>query len=323
MTALDNIFKQAAAQGQSFYAGSGDTGAYDCVGNPNVTFSGLAVDSPADDPFVTGVGGTTLRLGANSSYGSESAWSDTTKTPQLGSGGGLSTMFSRPAWQTGPGVATSYTSNTNPMRQVPDVSLDADPRTGYSIYATNKGATGWLAIGGTSAAAPAWAAFTSLINQFGAAYNRPPLGFANPTLYRLGSTTPRDPPFHDVVAGNNLYYPATQGWDYATGWGSFDAYNLAHDLTAGSVPPLAVVGPPTLSSRAVPPAVPQSGSTSRRLVLAQTTQTPAPTAAPAQTAQQASRASSSAAPASARALTPAMQSVFAGLRQLARLLGGS
>jgi len=286
MVALDNIFKQAAAQGQSFYAASGDTGAFDCMGNPSSTFTGLAVDNPADDPFVTGVGGTTLRLGTDSTYGSESAWSNPTRNPPLGSGGGLSTTFSRPAWQTGPGVANPYTSG---MRQVPDVSLDADPTTGYSIYATDKGTTAWFDVGGTSAAAPAWAAFTSLVNQFRAAYDSPRLGFANPMLYRLGSTTPLYPPFHDVITGDNLYYPATAAWDYATGWGSFDAYNLARDDASGArLPTLAVSHQPPIPVRSAPPSVPQSGSTSRSLVggpsvqtARQPASTPPPSAPPA------------------------------------------
>ena len=266
---LDNIFKQAAAQGQSFYAASGDTGAFDCKGNPSSTFTGLAVDNPADDPFVTGVGGTTLRLGTSRTYGSESAWSDQTRNPPLGSGGGLSTIFSTPAWQAGSGVTNSY---SNAMRQVPDVSLNSDPKTGYSIYATGNGTTGWFVIGGTSAAAPAWAAFTSLLNQFRAAYDSPRLGFANPTLYRLGSTTPLYPPFHDVITGDNLYYPATAAWDYATGWGSFDAYNLARGASGARLRVLSLSSQPPIPARSAPPAVPRSGSINRSLGRVQTTQ---------------------------------------------------
>jgi subtilase family serine protease len=303
MATLDNIFKQAAAQGQSFYAASGDTGAYDCKSNPSSSFTGLAVDSPANDPFITAVGGTTLHLGAASSYSSESAWSDRTRSPQLGSGGGLSVIFPRPSWQTGPGVANAFSTS---MRQVPDVALDADPTTGYSIYATDKGTTGWFVIGGTSAAAPAWAAFTSLLNQVRAAYDAPRFGFANPLLYGLGSTTPPYSPFHDTSTGDNLYYSSTVGWDYATGWGSFDAYNLARDASGARLPALSVLGQPALRNRTTPPSVPQSPTMSHSLV-----------AVP--TAQLASASPSSA----GRATAPAIQDVFAGLQELARLLGGS
>jgi kumamolisin len=124
-------------------------------------------------------------------------------------------------------------------RQVPDVALDADTRTGYSVYTTANGAPGWYTIGGTSAAAPAWAAFAAILNQyrFAAGGRARPLGFANPALYQLGSVSAPYPAFHDVITGDNLKYMATAGWDYATGWGSFDAYNLVRDLTVGTLPP--------------------------------------------------------------------------------------
>ena len=157
MTALDNIFMQAAAQGQSFFAASGDDGAYDCG------TSALAVDSPANDPYVTGAGGSRLTLNADSSYNTESAWSNSTVRPQLGTGGGLSNYFAQPSWQTGPGVANSYSTG---KRQVPDISSEADPNTGYSVYTTYNGSTAWMVFGGTSAASPAWAGFAALYDQY-------------------------------------------------------------------------------------------------------------------------------------------------------------
>ena len=256
MTALDDVFKQAAAQGQSFFAASGDNGAYDCAGSKaNTTL--IAVDSPADDPYVTGVGGTALTLNSSGGYGSEIAWSDTTKTPNRGSGGGLSSQFPIPGWQSGLGVQNTY-SNGN--RQVPDVALDADPRTGYSVYVTDGSGTGWKLYGGTSASAPAWAAITALANQYANSRNQPNLGFVNPALYRLASSGPPYTPFHDVTSGGNLYYPATFGWDFATGWGSVDAYNLARDLVAQSAPPRLVQRSSTLtvSRTAPPPVLPRS-----------------------------------------------------------------
>ena len=263
--ALDNIFKQAAAQGQSFFAASGDNGAYDCAGSNSNPSSGLAVDSPADDPYVTGVGGTALSLNAAGGYGSETVWSNTAKTPNLGSGGGLSTMFARPSWQVGPGVANSF---SNGMRQVPDVALDADPRTGYSIYTKTSSSAkpDWYVFGGTSASAPAWAAITSLANQYSTSHGGSSLGFANPVLYNLGSTAPLYPPFHDITSGDNLYYPATPSWDFATGWGSVDAYNLARDLPAPGPHRLTPSTATNSRSESAPPAVPQSSPT-RRSVL--------------------------------------------------------
>ncbi|TMC28986.1 MAG: peptidase S8 [Chloroflexi bacterium] len=255
MTALDNVFQQAAAQGQSFFAASGDDGAFDCAGATINPSGGLAVDNPADDPYVTGVGGTALTLSGSGGYGSEAAWSDRSRTPNVGSGGGLSTMFARPAWQTGPGVQNA---DSNGMRQVPDVALDADPRTGYSVYVTDSGGAGWRMYGGTSASAPAWAAVTSLANTYANSQGFPNLGFANPRLYRLNTNQPPYPAFHDVISGNNLYYAATAGWDFATGWGSVDAYNLAQDLAATAGPPRVVPHGLPASSPRVPGVVPQS-----------------------------------------------------------------
>src|SRR6266704_8036 len=99
LNTLDNIFKQGAAQGISMYAASGDSGAYDCQ------TSALQVDSPASDPYVAGVGGTKLLLN-NGSYGSETVWNDGTGA----GGGGLSTYFAKPGWQTGPGVSNSFSN---------------------------------------------------------------------------------------------------------------------------------------------------------------------------------------------------------------------
>jgi subtilase family serine protease len=228
---LDAIFKQAAAQGISFFAASGDSGAYDC-GDTNPS-----VDSPASDPYVTGVGGTNLQLNSGA-YDHESVWSNLRSRLHgpmgAGSGGGISNTFRRPAWQSGPGVANQY-SNGN--RQVPDVTADADPATGYSIYCTvmNAGcpSSGWITIGGTSAAAPLWAGGMALINQYLKAHNTALIGSANPTLYRLFKGQQTFPAFHDITDGTNLLYPATTGYDLASGLGSPDIYNIARDLVPG------------------------------------------------------------------------------------------
>ncbi|TMF13137.1 MAG: hypothetical protein E6I33_11330, partial [Chloroflexi bacterium] len=222
ITSEDSIFQQAAAQGQSFFAASGDNGAFDCA------TAQLAVDNPADDPYITGAGGSTLYLNGSNGYSSEGAWA--TPSRSLGSGGGLSRVFARPSWQTGPGVQNSFSNGT---RQVPDVASDADPATGVSIY--SKGA--WTVFGGTSAAAPSWAAFAALYNQDAAANGKPHLGYANPALYQLAGGSQAFPAFHDLTTGDNLYYNATPGWDYASGWGSYDANNVARDLIGGTPSP--------------------------------------------------------------------------------------
>ena len=225
---LDGIFKQGAAQGISLFAASGDSGAYDCNDN------NLAVDSPAGDPYITGVGGTNLQE-TNGVYASESVWSDPTSTQRgikgSGGGGGLSSTFDMPSWQVAPGVNNQF---SNGKREVPDVSADADPKTGYAVYCTVRAsgcpATGNIVVGGTSAAAPLWAASTALLNEYLQQQGKSRVGFISPALYRLANEKQANAPFHDVAAGDNLYYPATADYDLASGLGSPDLYNIARDL---------------------------------------------------------------------------------------------
>ncbi len=253
---LDTIFKQGAAEGMSFFAASGDSGAYDC------NDSNLAVDSPASDPYITGVGGTTLQLNAGA-YGSETVWSnasDTQRSPKgAGGGGGISNTFALPAWQTGQGVINVNSSgapcnapNGQYCRQVPDVSANADPASGYAIYCTvnNAGCSpaGWLNVGGTSAAAPLWAGSMALINQYLLSKGKTVVGFANPALYGIFNAQQSLPAFHDVTSGTNLYYPAAAGYDMASGIGSPDINNLAQNLLDSSSP----TPTPTPTSTPVP-----------------------------------------------------------------------
>ncbi len=225
-TGENQIFQQMAAQGQSLFSATGDLGAYD-------DGAALSVDDPGSQPYVTGVGGTTLTTnGSGGTYASETVWSS---PPDLrfitdptysafgnGGGGGFSTLWPAP----------SYQSNLNPapaMRSVPDVALNSDPQTGYSIYY----AGGWHVYGGTSAAAPLWAGFTALANQGRAALGKPPVGFLNPVLYQIGASAVYGSNFHDITAGTNLYYPAGPGYDNASGWGSFIGSALLSTLVGG------------------------------------------------------------------------------------------
>jgi kumamolisin len=150
----------------------------------------------------------------------ESVWND--GVGNGAGGGGVSTVWPIPAWQTN--VSTVY-SMTN--RNVPDVSLNADPSTGYAIYFQGQ----WQIFGGTSCAAPLWAAFTACVNQTLASANKPALGFANPILYAIASGMSYATDFHDVTTGNNYYYNAGTGYDNASGWGSFSGANLYTSLT--------------------------------------------------------------------------------------------
>lgn len=225
LTALDNIFAQGAAQGQAFFAASGDSGAYDCRNG-----STLAVDSPSDDPYVVGVGGTSLQVQSDGSYGSESAWSNASKGE--GGGGGISAHFTQPAYQ-----HEAHLPGLN--RETPDVSADADPRTGYSIYCTTSDpicARGWGQVGGTSAAAPLWAGLATDSNAYLAQQGKPGLGGASASLYALYHTKQAYSAYHDVTAGDNLYYKAAVGYDMASGIGTPDGWNIARDLL--TLPPV-------------------------------------------------------------------------------------
>ncbi len=273
---LDSIFSQGAAEGITMYSAAGDSGAYDC------NDTNLAVDSPADDPNVTGVGGTNLQI-SNGAYGSESVWSnasDTSRSPQgSGGGGGLSSYFKLPTWQVGPGVQNQY-SNGN--REVPDVTADADPASGYAVYCTVSAAgcssSGWIEVGGTSAAAPFWAGSTALINNYLQSQSKTGVGFISPTLYTLANSTQQYAPFHDVTSGTNLYYPATAGYDEASGLGSPDIYNIARDIAAGVTAP-----PPTPTPNPSPTPQPSPTSTTTPQPSPTDTSTPTPPPTPTPT----------------------------------------
>jgi kumamolisin len=215
----NTIFKQMAAQGQSIYAAAGDNGAYD-------DGSGLSVDDPASQPYVVGVGGTKLTTDSSGARTAESAWGNG-NGPGAGGGGGVSTVWPLPAWQASLGNAQNQGSTT--MRNVPDVSLNADPTTGYSIYTSGN----WAVIGGTSAAAPLWAAFTALVNQARLGQGVGPVGFPNPQLYAIGKGSGYGSAFFDVLdASTNGHFPAVAGFDNATGWGSFDGAGLFSALAS-------------------------------------------------------------------------------------------
>ncbi|GFO67347.1 hypothetical protein GMLC_09260 [Geomonas limicola] len=222
------IFQQMAAQGQTLYAAAGDSGAYD-------NGSTLSVDDPASQPYVVGVGGTRLAVASGQSYLRESAWNTNNTVAGGAGGGGVSALWSIPSWQQGVrNLASSV------MRNVPDVALNADQGTGYSIYFQG----GWYIFGGTSCASPLWAAFTARVNQLRSAAGQGPLGFANPVLYQLAAGSGYQGSFHDVAdSTTNLYYPAITGYDNATGWGSFNGANLLAALAPTTTVPSAPAPP--------------------------------------------------------------------------------
>ena len=220
ITAENPIFEQMAAQGQTVVAVTGDNGAYD-------DSSTLSVDDPGAQPYVTGIGGTTLATnGTGGAYAGETVWSD--PTPAMlsplgsGGGGGFSAIWPAPSYQ-------SVLLPVPATRSVPDVALNSDPQTGYSIY--YQGA--WTVFGGTSAAAPLWSGFAALVNQQRAAAGSTPIGFLNPPIYQIGASAAYSTDFHDITRGTNLYYPAGAGYDNATGWGSFVGNALLSTLVSG------------------------------------------------------------------------------------------
>ncbi len=221
----NTAFQQMAAQGQSIYAAAGDSGAYD-------NGSSLSVDDPASQPYMVGVGGTTLQTsGAGGPWLSEKTWS--------GGGGGISAVWGIPSYQSG--VISGASKGSTTMRNVPDVSLDADPSTGYSIYYNGS----WQVYGGTSCAAPLWAAFNALVNQRRVANGSAVLGFPNPAIYNVGKGARFTTDFHDIADNStNQFYPAVTGYDDATGWGTFNGTNLLNDLAGVAVgnPPAAPTG---------------------------------------------------------------------------------
>ncbi|MCW3094827.1 MAG: putative protease, partial [Chthonomonadaceae bacterium] len=213
----NQAFQQMAAQGQSIFAASGDSGAYD-------NGSTLSVDDPASQPYMTGVGGTSLTtVSAGGAWKSETTWNRGSIANGAG-GGGVSTVWAKPSYQ-----STYGTSST--ARNVPDVSLDADPYTGYSIYFNGT----WNIYGGTSCAAPLWSAFVACVNQSRVAAAKGTLGFANPLIYQIGAGSNFGTDFHDIADNStNLYYHATTGYDNATGWGSINGTGLFTDLVNGT-----------------------------------------------------------------------------------------
>jgi len=253
--------QQANAQGITWLSASGDSGAADCEDiGASIAQDGLAVDVPGSIPEITSMGGTTLNEGSNSStywdangnalsYIPETVWNDTARDGELSSGGGgTSVYFSRPGWQTGPGVPTDA------FRHVPDLALSASAdHDTYYVY------TGGSAsyFGGTSVAAPSMAGIVALLNHYltsTGAQAQPGVGNINPTLYRLGQNAPGV--FHDVSAGNNavpcavgspncttgtMGVSAGANYDAASGWGSVDATNLIHQWTTQAPKASAVV----------------------------------------------------------------------------------
>lgn len=191
-TAYDSHFNHS---GVAYVVSSGDTGG--------------VVQYPSASPYTLSVGGTSLTLDANGNYASESAW--------VSGGGGASLYEAEPAYQTNYGI-------TGGKRVTPDVSYNADPNTGVYVYDASYNPPGWYSVGGTSAAAPQWAALIALADQS----RGTPLGTSDLTSrfsYNAATGSAYATNYHDIATGSNGY-SATAGYDKATGVGSPQANNL-------------------------------------------------------------------------------------------------
>jgi subtilase family serine protease len=206
----DPIFKEFSAQGQNLFVASGDSGAYR---------TRSADVYPADDAFITSVGGTDLTtVSAGGAWKSETAWSD--------SGGGISpNKIAIPAYQTTTGVITTANKGSKTYRNSPDVAAEAN--TDNYICYDGTCAGGW---GGTSFAAPRWAGYLALVNQQAVANGLKTLAFINQTLYTIGLGSSYATNFHDITSGSNGTYSTEKGYDLVTGWGSPNTTGLINTL---------------------------------------------------------------------------------------------
>jgi kumamolisin len=248
---IEGALADAAASGISVLAASGDNGSSACEANDGSIEPEEAVSYPASSPFVTGVGGTQVILNAANAITQQIVWNDGPTVLHAG-GGGPSTVFAKPAYQSGETLSAK--------RGVPDVSLLADVSPGYEIYCTvkrvcvDKAHTDpWTQVGGTSAASPLLAGGLALVDQYLRRAGRQDVGLANPLLYQIDALPSAGGVISDVTLnGNDLgaylgagvgfgCCQAGPGYDLASGLGSVDVGKLA--AVAGAiVPPLVSVG---------------------------------------------------------------------------------
>jgi len=208
-------FQEFAAQGQNLFQAAGDSGAW----------TSSSAIYPADDVYITSVGGTDLDTSsAGGPWSSETAWVD--------GGGGISPdKFAIPSWQVTTANGCSACSKT--YRNGPDVSANAN----FTFYVCADQTTCTAnEYGGTSFAAPMWAGYLALVNQQAVANGNKTVGFINPSLYTLGLGSSYDTDFHDITSGSNGY-SATVGYDLATGWGSPNGSALISALAGSSSGP--------------------------------------------------------------------------------------
>jgi subtilase family serine protease len=212
------VFERAASRGITLLAASGDLGATNplCAG-PGVA-STANVSTPASDPDVTAVGGTSLVVNpASGAYVSETAWNETFHGQPVGaSGGGFSAVYRRPGYQA-PFI------DDNSARGLPDVAYSSGLIGAPVVVAMNRVGPGV----GTSAGTPQWAGIDALARQF-AGHRQSQL---NIRLYHVAKSDGYSVAFHDITTGNNTFdgvkgFSAGPGWDAVTGLGTPDVAKL-------------------------------------------------------------------------------------------------
>jgi kumamolisin len=213
--ALDSSLQQLTkAEHMTVFVSSGDCAAY-----ADETYGDLSVSFPASDPWAVAVGGTDLSVNDQHNRTDEVAWSHFPNIFKCknswGSGGGNSSLFHHPNWQLANGVNNKYSKN---VRQLPDISAVADH---LAVYFQGQ----WQDVGGTSAAAPIWATGQALVNE-DTIQHLNTFGYSPQLYYAVADKDPGGKAYFDVTSGNNLYYPATPGWDYATGLGTPNLANF-------------------------------------------------------------------------------------------------
>jgi pseudomonalisin len=245
---INSLWQQAAAEGITVFVSSGDSGAAGCdsSGAPSGTH-GRGINGLCSSPYSVCVGGTQFDDTGNpslywssfnssgtqasaQSYIPEKVWNESGNSGLWSGGGGVSTVYSKPSWQTGTGVPSDG------KRDLPDISLTAAVHDGYLVYMNGR----LMLLGGTSAASPSLAGIMSLVVQSTAT----PQGNANPVFYTLASRQNSGGAFvfHDTTTGSNTVpgvtgFNASAGYDQGSGLGSVDANMLVSHWADGSTPP--------------------------------------------------------------------------------------
>ena len=229
---IDGIFEEMMAQGQSFFSAAGDSDAFTLgatsangVDNPSL------LNAPASSPYITQVGGTSLSTtGPGGTWSGETVWNwGFDNGSYVGTSGGISSYYAIPAWQAS--VSMSANGGSASFRNIPDVAANAD-----NVYITYNNGGSTTNEGGTSCAAPLWAALAALINEQAKAAGRPAIGFINPAIYTLGRSAGYAASFHDITTGDNTSgdspgnYHAVAGYDLCTGWGTPAGQNLINAI---------------------------------------------------------------------------------------------